>query len=305
MARSALLLGLLLASLARGQETSTPNVLLIISDDQGYGDYGFTGHPVIQTPHLDRLAERSLVFERGYVASPLCRPSLASIATGLHAHQHGVLANDVDPRKRAESNVPVVRAFQSHPSLMTVLGEAGYRTHQSGKWWEGSFADGGFSHGMTHGDPARRGRHGDEGLKIGRQGLAPITEFIDEALAAEDPFFLWYAPLLPHRPHNPPERLLEDYLKLGMPEPIATYRAMCTWFDETCGALLGYLDEKDLTDDTLVVLVTDNGWLQMPDTSGFAPRSTSPRRSWPSGRRPFECGWLRPATRCSTSWPSE
>ena len=157
MARSALLLGLLLASLARGQETSTPNVLLIISDDQGYGDYGFMGHPVIQTPHLDRLAERSLVFERGYVASPLCRPSLASIATGLHAHQHGVLANDVDPRKRAESNVPVVRAFQSHSSLMTVLGEAGYRTHQSGKWWEGSFADGGFSDGMTHGDPARRG----------------------------------------------------------------------------------------------------------------------------------------------------
>ena len=301
MARSALLLGLLLASLARGQETSTPNVLLIISDDQGYGDYGFMGHPVIQTPHLDRLAERSLVFERGYVASPLCRPSLASIATGLHAHQHGVLANDVDPRKRAESNVPVVRAFQSHPSLMTVLGEAGYRTHQSGKWWEGSFADGGFSHGMTHGDPARRGRHGDEGLKIGRQGLAPITEFIDEALAAEDPFFLWYAPFLPHTPHNPPAEYLDLYTSPDRPANVAKYFAMCTWFDQTCGELFDALESRGILGDTLIVYVCDNGWApvdrqaELPEGwwNDYAPRSKG---------SPFEGGIRTPIM---LSWPGQ
>ena len=71
-----------------------PNVLLIISDDHAWGDYGFMGHPRIQTPHLDRLAANSLTFTRGYSPVPLCRPSLASIATGLYPHQHGVTGND-------------------------------------------------------------------------------------------------------------------------------------------------------------------------------------------------------------------
>ena len=66
-----------------------PNIVLILSDDQAWTDYGFMGHPRIQTPHLDALAERSLVFDRGYVASPLCRPSLASMVTGLYPFQHG------------------------------------------------------------------------------------------------------------------------------------------------------------------------------------------------------------------------
>ena len=59
-----------------------PNIVFILSDDQAWTDYGFMGHPEIKTPHLDKLAEQSLVFERGYVAAPLCRPSLASMATG-------------------------------------------------------------------------------------------------------------------------------------------------------------------------------------------------------------------------------
>jgi len=75
-----------------------PNVVIILSDDQGWGDYGFMGHPVVRTSHLDALAARSLVYERGYVVSPLCRPSLASIATGLHPHEHGVVGNDVSKK---------------------------------------------------------------------------------------------------------------------------------------------------------------------------------------------------------------
>src|SRR3954451_22988411 len=71
-----------------------PNVVLIISDDQGWGDYSFMGHPHIQTPHIDRLASQSLTFRRGYVPSSLCSPSLASILTGLYPHQHYVTSND-------------------------------------------------------------------------------------------------------------------------------------------------------------------------------------------------------------------
>ena len=73
-----------------------PNIVFILSDDQAWTDYGFMGHPEIKTPHLDELARQSLVFERGYVAAPLCRPSLASMLTGLYPFQHGITGNDVD-----------------------------------------------------------------------------------------------------------------------------------------------------------------------------------------------------------------
>jgi uncharacterized sulfatase len=124
---------------------------------------------------------------------------------------------------------------------------------------------------MTHGDPARGGRHGDEGLKIGRQGLQPVFDFIDGC--GERPFFLWYAPMLPHSPHNPPERLLEKYVVEGRSPHVARYYAMCEWWDETCGQLLDYLDKKNLSDHTLVVYVTDNGWIQDPGSKNFALRS--------------------------------
>ena len=71
-----------------------PNVVLIISDDQGWKDYSFMGHPTIQTPHLDKLAAESLVYTRGYVPDSLCRPSLASILTGHYPHRHRITGND-------------------------------------------------------------------------------------------------------------------------------------------------------------------------------------------------------------------
>ena len=112
-----------------------PNVVLILSDDQGWTDYGFMGHEVIQTPNLDELARGSLVFEHGYVPAPLCRPSLASIVTGLYPHQHGVVGNDVDKDRRAQSDLPLREQFHRHPSLVKTLVANGYLAHQSGKWW--------------------------------------------------------------------------------------------------------------------------------------------------------------------------
>jgi arylsulfatase A-like enzyme len=71
-----------------------PNVVLIISDDHGWTDYGFMGHKELHTPNLDRLAAKSLVFPRGYVPASLCCPSLASIVTGKYPHQHRIVSND-------------------------------------------------------------------------------------------------------------------------------------------------------------------------------------------------------------------
>jgi arylsulfatase A-like enzyme len=278
-----------------------PNVVFIVGDDQGWADYGFMGHPVIETPHLDKLAGRGLVFDRGFVAAPLCRPSLASMATGLFPFQHGVTGNDVDGgNNRAALDVPVREAFHRHPSFIKMLTSAGYLAHQSGKWWEGSYADGGFTHGMTHGDPERGGRHGDAGLEIGRRGMAPVTDFIDHAVAEEKPFLLWYAPFLPHTPHNPPERLLKKYREEGRAMDEAKYFAMCEWFDETCGELLDHLEAKGQRDNTLVLFICDNGWAPRSSNADDPNQKLWSRYALRSKGSPYENGIRTPVL---VSWP--
>lgn len=257
-----------------------PNVVLIISDDQAWGDFGFMGHPAIQTPHLDRLAARSAVFERGYVPSSLCRPSLATMITGLYPHEHKITGND-PPKGVARDRM--LKHIENVTTLPKLLGELGYRSLQTGKWWEGNCRCGGFTEGMTHGERKRGGRHGDEGLKIGRKTMQPIYDFV--TACGDEPFFLWYAPFLPHTPHNPPDRLFERYRSPDRSDHVARYYAMCEWFDETCGQLLDHLDKQGLRDNTIVLFAVDNGWIQRPKNRGFAPRSK---------RSPYEGGVRTP-----------
>jgi len=290
-----------LGALMAKAESTRPNIVLIISDDQAWGDYSFMGHSEIQTPHLDKLAGESLTFARGYVAAPLCRPSLASMVTGLYPHQHGITGNDVNGYKdRAALDVPLRAAFHKHPSVIKTLTANGYLTHQSGKWWEGSYQDGGFTHGMTHGDPKRGGRHGDAGLTIGREGMKPVTSFIDHAVAEGKPFFLWYAPFLPHKPHNPPKRLLDKYVKDGRAPDVANYFAMCEWFDETCGQLLDYLEEKKIADNTMVLYICDNGWAATSTRAEDPTQKLWKRYAQRSKSSPFENGIRTPIM---VSWP--
>jgi arylsulfatase A-like enzyme len=278
-----------------------PNIVIILSDDQSWTDYGFMGHKDIKTPHLDKLAERSVLFERGYVASPLCRPSLASMVTGRYPFDHGVTGNDVDGKhNRAALDMPVREAFHKFPSFVKLLTENGYLTHQSGKWWEGSYKEGGFTHGMTHGDPKRGGRHGDEGLTIGREGMKPITEFLDHANREKKPFLLWYAPFLPHTPHNPPPRLLEKYNRPGRAADVASYYAMCEWFDETCGDLLGDLDRRGLSENTLVIYICDNGWTATSQNAADPNQKSWQGYALRSKSSPFEGGIRTPMM---LAWP--
>ncbi|MFO0869890.1 MAG: sulfatase-like hydrolase/transferase [Pirellulales bacterium] len=264
---------------------SRPNIVMIVSDDHAWTDYSFQGHPHVRTPRLDRLAAESLTFTRGYVPSSLCCPSLVSMITGLYPHQHRITSNDppLPPGKKgaAANQDPTFRAarqkmishIDSLPTLPRLLAKQGYLSLQTGKWWQGNFRRGGFTHGMTQGDPEKGGRHGDRGLEIGRQTMQPIYDFIQEARQAERPFFVWYAPLLPHDPHNPPARLLDKYRPLTDSLHVARYWAMVEWFDETCGQLLDYLDAQQLTRQTIVVYVTDNGWIQDPQQPRYAPKS--------------------------------
>jgi arylsulfatase A-like enzyme len=271
---------LLLLSLAAIAHAAPPNVVMIISDDHHWADYGFMGHQQIKTPHLDKLAGQSLTFPHGYVTSSLCSPSLATIITGRYPHEHRITSNDpAKPKnvtkegfRRSDSfaggRKRMVEHLNEWPTLPKLLGNSGYLSLQTGKWWLGDYSTGGFTHGMTKG-----GRHGDEGLDIGRKTMQPIRDFITTARKESKPFFVWYAPLLPHDPHTPPERLLAKYRDKTPSIHVARYWAMVEWFDESCGELMDMLDREGIAENTIVLYVADNGWITDPKTGRHAPKS--------------------------------
>jgi arylsulfatase A-like enzyme len=257
-----------------------PNVVLIISDDQAWTDYSFMGHPEIHTPNIDRLARDSATFTHGYVPSSLCCPSLASIITGQYPHQHRITCNDpkipagMSPQQFHQSAAftdgreVMNRFLEEAPTLPRILRSQDYLSLQTGKWWQGDYRRGGFTSGMTVGQ-----RHGDEGLQIGRKTMQPIFDFVRAARTGNKPFLVWYAPMMPHTPHNPPERLLKKYQHRASSLPVAKYWGMIEWFDETVGQLLDHLDQQGLADNTIVVYLADNGWIQSPEANLPAPKS--------------------------------
>ncbi len=274
---------LIITFLATSLHAAPPNVLLILSDDQTWNDYSFMGHKKIETPVLDKLAAESLTYTRGYVPAPLCRPSLASLVTGLYPNQHGITGNDLKgpDGKKASRRTPegaklhqqLYDQFKQCSGLASELGKHEYLSLQTGKWWESDPKSSGFTHAMTHADPKRGGRHGDVGLKVSRNGIKDVREFLDTAKTATKPFFIWHAPFLPHTPHNPPKELFNKYKAMVDSPHVARYYAMVEWFDQTCGELLGELDKRGLSENTIVIYVVDNGWIQNPKSGGYAPLS--------------------------------
>ncbi len=278
-----------------------PNIVLIFSDDHAWTDYGFMGHEIVNTPNIDRLASEGIVFPRGYVPTAVCRPSLMTMVTGLYPHEHKITGNDPaggwqEPRFPREELLAHIDRLETLPEI---LGQHGYLSHQSGKWWEGDYQRGGFTHGMTRGD-----RHGDDGLIIGREGMDTVFQFVEFALEKQQPFYLWYAPFLPHAPHNPPERLLGKYLDRDITESVAKYYAMVEWLDETTGELIDFLNEKGLRKNTLIYYLCDNGWIQNPegrDPEGREFANGSKQSAMDGGvRTPIIFSWpgvLNPTTR--------
>src|SRR3569623_429411 len=131
-----------------------PNIVMIVSDDQGWTDYGFMGHPHVKTPNLDMLAAESLLFRNAYVPCSLCRPSLVTMLSGLYPHQHRITSNDPplpggktgekankDPTFLAQRQ-QMIANIDRIGTLPKWLGELGYGCFQTGKWWEGEFKRG-------------------------------------------------------------------------------------------------------------------------------------------------------------------
>ena len=271
-------------------KATPPNIVYIISDDQTWSDFGFMGNPRVHTPNLDALAEKSACYINGYVPTSVCRPSLVTLLTGLYPHQHGVHFNHGPPgnsgynrmSSRDEYERVRLREFELIDKVETLPGllhrEAGYRSLQTGKFWEGHWRNGGFTEGMTTFEPPPAGQtfggvrtlasgervahgNGDVGLIIGRETMAPIFDFIDDAEEKQQPWLVWYAPYLPHQPHDSPE----EFYQLARSRPDVAghelpYFASIAQFDHSVGELLDHVEAAGATADTVFVLVVDNGW---------------------------------------------
>ena len=131
-----------------------PNIVLIISDDHGWTDFGFMGHDVIETPHLDALAAESMLYTRGYVPTSVCRPSLATMITGLFPHEHGITGNDPpggleamrDPVRRAWSHyLHQCRNARETLSFEDALAREDSRLEDDPESWLGYYRDGLYS----------------------------------------------------------------------------------------------------------------------------------------------------------------
>ncbi len=250
-----------------------PNIVLVVADDQSYRDFGFMGSEVARTPRLDALAAEGVVFTHGMNTASTCRPALRTLLTGLQPIQLDVIetvlrARGVDDPARA--------AVRSIATLPRQLGAHGYASFQGGKYWEGSFADGGFGDGMTTGEPDAgdaslvQMASGGPGLALGRESLTPLLAFIDAH--RETPFFVWFTPMLPHAPYDAPPRFEALYASVpGLSPAARRYYANVSRLDARVGELLDHLDARGLREDTLVVFLSDNGWDQTEDEPGFLP----------------------------------
>ena len=261
-----------------------PNIVLLISDDHDARQLGFMGARPSPTPELDALAADGLVFTEGTTA-PRCRPALAGLLTGRWPHQNGVWSNASLRRLRGPNLLP------------KLLAEAGYACYAEGKFWEGSGRAVGFEFGP---EPHAN----DVGLNANgfvREGQAQLFEFLEGV--GERPFFVWWAPLLPHVPHNPPEALLAEVQasSIAVPDWIAAADrdafieaeraslAMVRWLDQGVGELRAKLRELDLERDTLFVFLIDNGWANglISKGSPYAASVNTPIvLSWPGQVEP-------------------
>jgi arylsulfatase A-like enzyme len=263
-----------LSGIKRG---TTPNIVLILTDDQGYGELACHGNPDLKTPHLDRLHRESVRFTAFHV-SPTCSPTRAALMTGRHEFRSGV-THTIQQRERLALDAT---------TLPQILADAGYETGIFGKWHLGDEppfrpAQRGFSESFIHGaggiGQSYPGSCGDfpgnkyfdplvlHNEKVERTAgyctdvfFARATKWIEANRSK--PFFAYIATNAPHAPLDCPRQYQEPYERAGLDEKTAAYYGMITNIDDNIGRLLKRLKELDLSEKTLVIFMTDNGHSQ-------------------------------------------
>jgi arylsulfatase len=268
MKRLALLL--LLAGCAgtpQAAPAKRPNVIIVLSDDQGYGDFSRHGNPVLRTPNLDRLGDESVRLADFHVA-PMCTPTRSQLLTGLDCLRNGA------------SSVCAGRSYirRGIPTMPELFRAAGYRTGHFGKWHLGDSYPNlphqrGFEESVYHlgwgissmADPWENdcfdGRYRRNGVLKRYPGYCTDVWFdlsmawMRERKAKGEPFFLYLPTNAPHGPHWVPGRYKEPYAGKGP----AAFFGMIANLDENMGRLDRFLAETGLREDTIVVFFHDNG----------------------------------------------
>lgn len=245
-----------------------PNIILVMTDDQGYGDLGVHGNDVIETPNLDRFAGESLRMDRFYV-NPLCAPTRASLMTGRYYLRTGIL----------HTSRGAAKMFGDEVTIAEILKSAGYRTGIFGKWHLGDNypmrpQDQGFEEVLVHRSggigqtPDRDGNYFEPVLWRNSQRVEPkgyCTDlFFDAALdfvrkEDERPFFVYLATNVPHGPLEVSEDYSQPFEANGTDSNVAKIYGMLKNLDENFGRLMFELDWLGLSENTVVVFMTDNG----------------------------------------------
>jgi len=252
----------------RDGRTGRPNVILVITDDQGYGDLGCTGNPWIQTPNLDTFHGESLRCTDFHV-SPLCTPTRGAIMTGHRPIRNGAWATTWGRSMLRKTET----------TMADVFADSGYRTGMFGKWHLGDNypyrpQDRGFQHVVAHkgggvgqtpdfwGNNYFDDTYFHNGKPLPHSGYCTDVWF-DEAMkfiesAKEEPFFVYLATNAPHGPYLVEERYKALYRgNDAVPEP--AFYGMITNIDENFGRLDAFLGEHGLRDNTILIFMTDNG----------------------------------------------
>ena len=258
------------AAISCGQSSGrAPNVVIVITDDQGYGDLACHGNPQLRTPNLDRFHSESVRFTNFHV-DPLCAPTRAGLLTGRYAYRTGVTA--------AYAGRSILR--RDEVTLANMLSDAGYRTGLFGKWhlgdnWPYRPNERGFeetvacwSGGVTQAADWWGNDYFDDTYyrnNVPEKFTGYCTDvFFDEGLRfieqhRDQPFFLFLPTNTPHAPYWVDDRYREPYLGMGVEEPRASFYGMIENIDENFGRLRTKLSELGIEDDTILVFMTDNG----------------------------------------------
>ena len=246
-----------------------PNIVFVITDDQGYGDLACHGNPIIKTPHIDKLYSESIRLT-DYHVSPTCTPTRAALMTGRFTNRTGAW-HTIMGRSLLRANETTIADY---------LGDAGYTTGIFGKWHLGdaypyqpehrgfqkTYVHGGGGIGQTP-DLWNNSYFDDTYLEDGKPVPAKgyctdvffskATEFIEEQLEAKKPFFAYISTNAPHGPYNVPQKYLDMYPDLE--GKTQSFLAMITNIDENVGKLRARLAEIGATENTLFIFTTDNG----------------------------------------------
>ena len=264
-----------------------PNIIFILTDDQGYGDLSAHGHPLLKTPNFDRMHNEGVRFDNFYV-SPSCSPTRAALLTGMHEFRSGV-THTRDPRERLHKDVV---------TLPELLKKSGYRTALIGKWHLGGNTEKGYRasdrgfdlYSNVYGDLFDGLVHHNEKLVRKVPGKFREDIYFDEAMryieeCGDKPYFCEIATISPHTPLGAPDKFIAPF-RGKVSDEEATYLGMVANLDYNIGRLLDFLAERKLDKNTIVVLMNDNGQTCGLDVYNAGMRGCK-TTAWQGGSRAF------------------